>query len=118
MPGHREVVMTIYITQGRYSHQAIKGLVAKPEDREAEVRKLIEGSGGKLLAFYMTFGEYDFLIITENKNEEDALSPIAVATAGGGVSHTRTVTAITPAAAKRVFEKANKLAGSFRSAGT
>ena len=27
-------------------------------------------------------------------------------------------TAITPAAAKRVFEKANKLAGSFRSAGT
>jgi uncharacterized protein with GYD domain len=118
MPGHREVVMTIYITQGRYSQQAMKGLVAKPEDREAEVRKLIEGSGGKLLSYYMTLGEYDFLIITENKSEEDALAPIAVAAAGGGVSHTKTVTAITPAAAKRVFEKANKLAGSFRSAGT
>jgi uncharacterized protein with GYD domain len=110
--------MSIYITQGRYSHQAIKGLVAKPEDREAEVRKLIEGSGGKLLSYYMTLGEYDFLIITENKSEEDALSSIAVAAAGGGVSHTKTVTAITPAAAKRVFEKANKLVGSFRSAGT
>ena len=28
--------MTIYIVQGRYSQQALKGLVAKPEDREAE----------------------------------------------------------------------------------
>ena len=71
--------MTIYITQGRYSQQAMKGLVAKPEDREAEVRKLIESSGGKLLSYYMTLGEYDFLLITENKYEEDALSPIAVA---------------------------------------
>jgi hypothetical protein len=46
------------------------------------------------------------------------LAPIAVGAAGGGVSHTKTVTAITPTAAKRVFEKASKLAGSFRSAGS
>lgn len=110
--------MTIYITQGRFSQQAMKGLVAKPEDREAEVRKLIESSGGKLISYYMTFGEYDFLLITEVKSEEDILACVAVAGAGGGVSHMHTVTAITPAAAKRVLEKANKLAGSFRSAGS
>ncbi len=110
--------MTIYITQGRYSQQAMKGLVAKPEDREAEVRKLIEASGGKLLSYYITFGKYDFIAITEAKSEEDILTSLAVVGAGGGVSENCTVTAMTTAAAKRAFERANKLAGSFKSAGT
>ena len=110
--------MTIYIVQGRYSQQALKGLVAKPEDREAEVRKLIEGGGGKLLSYYMTFGKYDFMLITEGKSEEDLLTSLAVAAAGGGVTDVCTTTAMTTASAKKAFERANKLAGSFRSAGT
>ena len=34
--------MTIYIVQGRYSQQGLKGLVDRPEDRQAEVKALVE----------------------------------------------------------------------------
>ena len=36
--------MPIYITQGRYTRDAIKGMIAKPEDRaDAVSRLLVEG---------------------------------------------------------------------------
>ena len=53
--------MAIYITQGRYTSDAIKGMVANPENREKAVADLMEKAGAKLLAVYFTFGEYDFL---------------------------------------------------------
>jgi uncharacterized protein with GYD domain len=110
--------MTVYIVQGRYSQQALKGMVAKPEDRETEVRKLIEGAGGKLLSFYMTFGEFDFLIVTELPDPVATFSALAIAGAGGGVTDLRTTIGLTSAEAMRGFEKAGRGAGAFRSAGS
>jgi GYD domain len=59
----REKVMPIFISQGRYSQEAMRGMVKTPEDRTEAVSKLIEAAGGKLLALYVTFGEYDWLLI-------------------------------------------------------
>jgi uncharacterized protein with GYD domain len=42
--------MPVFVSLGRYSESAIKGMLAKPEDRSAAVAKLIEQAGGKLLA--------------------------------------------------------------------
>ena len=102
-----------------------KGDLDRPEIDDDEIDYLLREtnrvvSSARLTrdAILYTYAGVRPLPYTENKSEEDALAPIAVAVAGGGVSHTKTVTAISPAAAKRVFEKANKLAGSFRSAGT
>ena len=64
--------MAIYITQGRYTPDAVKGMVANPENREKAVADLMEKAGAKLLAQYFTFGEYDFLSITEAPSEECA----------------------------------------------
>jgi uncharacterized protein with GYD domain len=66
----REELMAIYITQGRYTPDAVKGMVANPENREKAVADLMEKAGAKLLAHYFTFGEYDFLSIAEAPNEE------------------------------------------------
>ncbi|MCP4383681.1 MAG: GYD domain-containing protein [Hyphomicrobiales bacterium] len=110
--------MSIYITQGRYSGQAIKGMVGKPEDREPEIRKLVEAVGGKLLAYYMTMGEYDFLIIIEGQGEEDILSALLVAAASGGVTDLKTVQAFTTTTGKKAFERAGQIAAGFRPAGS
>jgi uncharacterized protein with GYD domain len=110
--------MGIYITQGRFTGQAMKGMVAKPEDREPEVRRLIESAGGKLLAYYMTMGEYDFLIIAEGEGEEDILAGLIISAASGGVTDLKTTQAYTTATAKKAFERAGKLAAGFRAAGT
>ena len=62
--------MAIYITQGRYTPDAVKGMVANPENREKAVADLMEKAGDKLLDLFFTFGEYDFLSISEAPSEE------------------------------------------------
>jgi hypothetical protein len=39
--------MPIYISRGRFTSDAIKGMVAKPENREEAVSKLFESVGGR-----------------------------------------------------------------------
>jgi len=109
--------MPIFITQGRFSQQAIEGLVANPEDRSEEVRKLFERAGCRMLSYYMTLGEHDFLIIAEGPDVTAALSVLAVAGAGGGVTDVKTTLAVTTAEAKEAFAAANRTAAQFRSAG-
>jgi uncharacterized protein with GYD domain len=112
----KEEQMPLFITQGRFTQDAMKGMLAKPEDRAEAVSQLFAKSGGKLLAYYFTFGEYDFLIVSEGSNEGVATSAIA-AVAGGGVTDTKTTLAMTSAEMKNAFAKAGPIAASFRSAG-
>ena len=53
------------ITRGRFTHDYVKGLLAAPEDREPVVRKLVEAAGGKVVNFYVTTGDSDFMLVTE-----------------------------------------------------
>jgi len=87
--------MAIYITQGRYTPDAVKGMVANPENREKAAADLMEKAGAKLLALYFTFGEYDFLSITEAPSEEVMASALIAGAASGGISHLRTSVAMT-----------------------
>ena len=61
--------MPIYITQGHYTRDAISGMIAAPEDRSKALKKLVDAAGGKLLSWYLTFGEYDFVAISEFPDE-------------------------------------------------
>lgn len=108
--------MPLFITQGRFTHDAMKGMLANPEDRSTMVSQLFEKSGGKLLNYYFTFGEYDFLVVSEGPLE-GAASALIVAAAGGGVTDMRTTIAMTAAEMKDAFTKAGNMTGGFRSAG-
>ena len=109
--------MPLFITQGRFTQDAVKGMIAKPEDRAEAVSQLIAKGGGKLLAYYFTFGEYDFLIISEGPSTEGVATSLVVAAAGGGVTDLKTTLAMTSAEMKNAFAKAGPIAASFRSAG-
>jgi len=61
--------MPIFITQGRYTRDAVKGMLARPEDRADQVSRLLSKIGGRLIGYYVTFGEYDFLAIAEAPSE-------------------------------------------------
>jgi hypothetical protein len=43
----RRNVMPIYISRGRFTSDAVKGMLAKPEDREEAVGKLFKSLGGR-----------------------------------------------------------------------
>jgi uncharacterized protein with GYD domain len=109
--------MGIFITQGNYSEQAVKGMVDNPEDRLGAVSGLMESVGARLLQYYVTTGEYDFLVVTEADTLTDVVSGLMVAGATGGVANLKTVQAMTTQEAKAAMEKANNARGGFKSAG-
>lgn len=108
--------MPLFITQGRFTPEALRGTLAKPEDRETAIRNLFARSEGKLISYYMTFGDFDFLIVSEAPYEGVATSTL-VAAATGGVTDLKTTLAITSADMQKAFTKAGSIAAQFRPAG-
>jgi uncharacterized protein with GYD domain len=109
--------MPIYISRGRFTSNAIKGMLAKPEDREEAVAKLFKNAGGKLIGWYLTFGHHDWLAIGEFPDEKAAASAVLAAAAGGSLSDIETTVAMTAKDAVATFKSAGKAAKNFRSAG-
>ena len=112
--------MTVYITQGRYPREAIEGMINKPEDRAVAVAALAKAVGGKLLDYYVTFGEYDFLAVFESgrgKSETDFMAAILAAAASGGVTDLKTTVAVRSKDAMKAMRVAKKVLKGFKPAG-
>src|SRR5436190_17831966 len=71
--------MPIYISRGRFTSDAVKGMLAKPENREEAVAKLFKSVGGRLIGWYLTFGHHDWMAIGEFPDEKAAASAILAA---------------------------------------
>jgi uncharacterized protein with GYD domain len=102
------------VTRGRLTHNYAKGLLDAPEDREPVVRKLIEAAGGKLINFYFTTGDSDFLLISEANDAESIIAALMVAAAAGTISDVTTARAWTGAEFKAIADKASKAASAYR----
>ncbi len=109
--------MPIFISRGRFTSDAVKGMLAKPENREEAVAKLFQSVGGRLIAWYLTFGHHDWLVIGEFPDEKAAASAVLAAAGGGSLSDVETTVAMTAKDAFATFESAGKAAKAFRSAG-
>jgi len=105
------------VTRGRFTHGYLKGLLDAPEDREAPVRKVIEAAGGKVISFYVTTGESDFLLISEADESEAIIAALMTAAAAGTISDVITGRAWTGAEFKAIMERAGKAAKSYRPPG-
>jgi uncharacterized protein with GYD domain len=109
--------MPVFITQGRYTREAIKGMVVKPEDRADAVARLLARVGGRLIGYYLTFGEYDFLVIADVPGETQIAAVLLAAGAGGGVTDLRTTVAMNAIEAKGALAAASDLTASYRTPG-
>jgi uncharacterized protein with GYD domain len=109
--------MPIYISRGRFTTDAVKGMMAKPENRQEAVSNLFESVGGRLLGRYLTFGPHDWLVIGEFPDNKAAAGAILAAAGGGSLSDIETTIAMTAEDAKATFEAAGTAARAFRSAG-
>ena len=109
--------MPIFITQGCYTREAVKGMLVKPEDRADAVSRLLAKAGGRLIGHYLTFGEFDFLLIAEMPGETQMAAALLVAAASGGVTNLRTSLAMTSTDATGAYAAAADLAPGFKAAG-
>jgi uncharacterized protein with GYD domain len=87
--------MPHYMIQAAYTPEAWGGLVKNPQDRAEGVRPAIEALGGKLVSFYMSFGEYDVVGIAEMPDNVSAAAFSVGASAGGAVSAIKTTPLMT-----------------------
>lgn len=101
--------MAHFIVTGSYSTAAMKGMIAKPSDREAATRTLVEASGGKMLSYFVTTGDQDFLMIAQADDAARLIPALMVAGASGAVIGLKTVQAFTSAE----FNAAQKAAGAL-----
>ena len=109
--------MPIYISRGRFTTDAVKDLMAKPENREEALANLFNSVGGRLIGWYLTFGPHDWLVIGEFPDDKAAASAILAAAAGGSLSEIETTVAMTAEDGKSTFQAAGKAATAFRRAG-
>jgi len=105
------------ITRGRFTQDYVRGLISSPEDREPVVRKVVEAGGGKVVNFYFTTGEADFLLITETNEAEGIIAALMAAAAAGGISDVTTSRAWTGGEFKSVADRASKIAKVYRPPG-
>jgi uncharacterized protein with GYD domain len=116
-PENGRIVMPLFITQGRFTREYIKGGLAKPEDRHAAIARLCEQVGGKLVSLHFTLGQYDFIVISEMPDAK-AVSMLAfVAAGGGGIEGSVTTQAFTTAEARDMFAAAGKIAADYKPMG-
>ena len=102
------------VRRGRLTQNYAKGLLAAPEDREPAVRKLIEAAGGKIINFYFTTGDSDFLLISEANDAESIIAALMAAAAADSISDVTTARAWTGAEFKAVADKASKAQKAYR----
>ena len=109
--------MARYIITGNYTAAAMKGMLARPSDREAALRALAEAAGGELHAFYVTTGENDFMMVIEGSDEAGFLASLIVSGASGTVTNLKTARAFTNDEFLAAQRKAGELALNFKPAG-
>jgi len=105
--------MSFYLYQLSYSKEAVKALVAKPSDREAAARKLIEALGGKLHHLFFAFGEYDIVCLIEGPDDKFMMAGAAAVASAGTVSASKTTKLMSAADAMAALTLANKVTSSY-----
>jgi uncharacterized protein with GYD domain len=106
--------MPFYLYQIAYSTEAVKAMVARPQDRAAAATKLAESLGGKLHHLFFAFGAFDVVCLIEAPDDKTmAACALAVASAGT-VSRSETVKLMTVSDAQEAMAMAGKATGAYR----
>ncbi len=87
--------MPCYLLQATYTSEAWANLVKNPQDRTEGIRPVIEGLGGKVVASFLTFGEYDTMALAEMPDNVSAAAFSMAAAAGGAVKAVKTTPLLT-----------------------
>jgi len=82
--------MPKYISFFSYTGDAVNALIAKPSDRGAAAKALVESVGGKLECFYWMHGPHDGFFIADYKDGASAAAVAAAAGSTGAITNLET----------------------------
>ena len=76
--------MPAYITLCHWTQKGIENVKDSPARLDL-AKKAFKAAGGKLTAFYMTIGQYDFVTISEFPDDEAAAKALLTLAASGNI---------------------------------
>ncbi len=79
-----------YLVQGSYTTEGWMNQIKNPIDRVPLARAAIEKFGGKLIADYYAFGEYDFCLLMDMPDDETAAGLVLGFVAAGHLKNIKT----------------------------
>jgi uncharacterized protein with GYD domain len=98
--------MPYYLIQAAYTPEAWAGLVKKPQDRARALRPIASQLKGKLVSFYLAFGDYDVVAVAEFPDNDSAAAFSMAAAAGGAVKGIKTTPLMTVQEGVKAMRKA------------
>ncbi len=105
--------MAKYLAQFSYTEEGLKGLLKEGGTmRRVATEQLVKAMGGKLEAYYFSFGDYDGIAIFEGPSNVDAASVSLTVNASGAVK-VKTTVLLTP----EEVDKAVKMSVPYRAPG-
>jgi len=105
--------MASFLVQFSYTEAGVKGLLKEGGSKRREAtEQLVKSLGGKLVAYYFAFGEYDGFAIVEGVENIDVTAAALIVGASGAVK-TKTTVLLTP----EEVDRATKKSGTFRAPG-
>ena len=105
--------MAFYLFKANYSAEAIKAMVAEPQDREAAGRKVIEALGAKLHSFFFALGDSDIIAIIEADDDTMMVAGSLLVSASGSFKSASTTKLMTSAEAMVAMGKAKEAASAY-----
>ena len=107
--------MALFMLMGKYSPQALTGILQTGSNREVAARKAIEAAGGRLLGFYGMFGQdYNVAIIADMPGNAEYMGAIAPAIMAGTFAAFKTIPLYTAAEVTKASKIAKKVAAKYR----
>lgn len=97
-----------YLMQVAYTSEAIATLVKQPQDRLEAIRPVAEKLGGTVENFWLSFGEYDVVVIVNMPDSVSAAAFSLAASAGGALKAIKTTPLLTGDEAIESMKKAGQ----------
>lgn len=98
--------MPSYLVQLSYSSGSLAALIKKPHNRVAAVSKSVEKLGGRIEGGWLSFGDYDVVVVLEMPDNVSAAALSMAFGAGGGCKSVKTTPLISLDEAVLVMKKA------------
>jgi uncharacterized protein with GYD domain len=83
--------MPLFLSQVAYSEEGWQALVSNPQNRLEAIRPVVDKLGGRIVNAYFAFGDYDFVVISEFKDNISAAALAIAASAGGAIKSIKTI---------------------------
>jgi uncharacterized protein with GYD domain len=98
--------MAHYLFQVSYTSEAWAAQVSNPQNRVEAIRPVIERLGGHLESAYLSFGDYDAVVIAEMPDNSSAAALSLAASAGGALKAVKTTPLLTIEEGLEAMQKA------------